>query len=422
MAILNFKYGTGTPSTYEQGTVYVSTDNKKIYIGDPSSASGTGFCAGDFIEVPVTTKGGQVTALKALKGPQQNVLYLTYNADDKYDLWKYDGTDFINLTKTGSILKLISDLTGVVEGINSNVSSLSTRMTDIEGVANAAMPKAGGTFTGPVILPMENNYPTEDGHAVYKKYVDAQDAATLQAAKESAAGLYTTKDDFGDLQTTVNNNNTNIINNYLKKTDAPGYNNIMTKAGGTFTGAVTLSGAPTVNLHAATKKYVDEAKAAAIKNTSDYYATKTDLNTLTSNVNDLKTNIGSLSNIMNFVGVTTSALADVDDTTKPIVVNGSNYDQEIGDVVIYNATEFVWNGTKWEKIGNTSAETEALTDLDERVDKLEAKTANSSELVKAVDKNASNINALDSRLSQAELNINKHEGQLTWGTFTSLNN
>jgi hypothetical protein len=30
-------------------------------------------------------------------------------------------------------------------------------------------------------------------------------------------------------------------------------------AGGTMTGAITLSGAPTANLHAATKQYVDDA-------------------------------------------------------------------------------------------------------------------------------------------------------------------
>ena len=46
MALLNFKYGQGTPAAYEQGTIYVSTDNKKIYVGDPSK-TGEGFCAGD---------------------------------------------------------------------------------------------------------------------------------------------------------------------------------------------------------------------------------------------------------------------------------------------------------------------------------------------------------------------------------------
>ena len=35
-------------------------------------------------------------------------------------------------------------------------------------------------------------------------------------------------------------------------------------AGGTLTGALVLAGAPTADLHAATKKYVDDAIAAAI--------------------------------------------------------------------------------------------------------------------------------------------------------------
>ena len=39
--------------------------------------------------------------------------------------------------------------------------------------------------------------------------------------------------------------------------------NAMPKSGGTFTGAVTLAGAPTTDLNAATKKYVDDTVAAA---------------------------------------------------------------------------------------------------------------------------------------------------------------
>jgi hypothetical protein len=35
----------------------------------------------------------------------------------------------------------------------------------------------------------------------------------------------------------------------------------MPTAGGTFTGAVTLAGAPTTDLNAATKKYVDDTVA-----------------------------------------------------------------------------------------------------------------------------------------------------------------
>lgn len=621
MAILNFKYGTGTPSAYEQGTVYVSTDNKKVYVGNPGGTGG--FCIGDFIEVSVTASKGQQAALKALKGPQQNVLYLTYNATDGYDLWKYNGTDFINLTKTGEILSLISALTEVVQDINTTVEGINTdlskyvlkseapgynnilteteaadkyyektvidnkftdlkgtstktlkeledaaaaaqtmadtakgiadgaaqgvvtltnkigsieegttvkayvdqakqgaidaaktaadaayptkedfntlagsvnslgsalgstnsnlesnflkkadaantyatkddentrettmrggyagtlkeindlasaakskadtnegnlatltttvsgygtRLTDVEGVADAAMPKSGGTFTGPINLPEVD--PTENTQAVHKKYVDDQDAATLNAAKEDAAKNYATKETVNTLTSNVNDHIANAEQVYLKQTSLPNIDKIAYTTGATFTGEVILAGAPDKDNEAANKKYVDDVKTYA----NNTFATKETVSTLDSKVDDLIEDIGSLSNIMNFVGVTTSTLTD-GATTKPIVVGGSNHTQEIGDVVIYDATEFVWNGTKWEKIGNTSAETEALADLDERVDKLEAKTANSSELVKAVDKNTSDIGALDSRLDQAELDIEDLQGQLTWGTFTSL--
>lgn len=622
MAILNFKYGAGTPSAYEQGTVYVSTDNKKVYVGNPGGTGG--FCIGDFIEVSVSASKGQQTALKALKGPQQNVLYLTYNTTDGYDLWKYNGTDFINLTKTGEILSLISALTDVVDGINSTVGNINTSLgsyvlkseapgyddilteeeaaatyetianhntsignlrtelvgvgasdsTDTikkaialagaaqtqanKGVADAATAQAKANEAAEGVQTLTNKI-GDVGTGTVKAYVDQAESDAVAEAKRVADLTYATIKDFEDLETTVSNNNsavTETLKDYLKSADAAstyatkadentrettmrggyagtlkeindlasaakskadtnegnlatltttvsGYGTRLTDVEGVASGAA--SGVSTINdrldgigaTKGAVKSAIDAAKEAAISsaktaadaayptkaqlettnsNLSDLttkvgtvettannakndittinsrlngigtgagavqtaintakegavsdaktyadntFATKETVSTLDSKVDDLIEGIGSLSNIMNFVGVTTSALTD-GATTKPVVVGGSNHTQEIGDVVIYNATEFVWNGTKWEEIGNTSAETEALADLDERVDKLEAKTANSSELVKAVDKNTSDIGALDSRLDQAELDIDGLQGQLTWGTFTSL--
>lgn len=51
-------------------------------------------------------------------------------------------------------------------------------------------------------------------------------------------------------------------------------NAAMPKSGGTFTGAVTLNGAPTVDLHAATKKYVDD-KASQLTTDMGGYVKKT---------------------------------------------------------------------------------------------------------------------------------------------------
>ena len=63
--------------------------------------------------------------------------------------------------------------------------------------------------------------------------------------------------------------------------------NYMPKSGGTFTGAVTLAGAPTADLHAATKKYVDDSASTAVANIIDSAPETLDtLNELAAALND----------------------------------------------------------------------------------------------------------------------------------------
>jgi hypothetical protein len=106
---------------------------------------------------------------------------------------------------------------------------------DISNVANAALPKAGGTVTGavtftgatttltmaaPIILA---GNPTSANHASSKAYVDAGDNANATAASNAQATA----------------------------------NAALARSGGTMTGFITLHEAPTLTLHAATKGYAD---------------------------------------------------------------------------------------------------------------------------------------------------------------------
>jgi hypothetical protein len=101
-----------------------------------------------------------------------------------------------------------------------DIQALTEQVADVSGVANAALPKNGGTMTGPLTLA---GAPTQDLQAATKKYVD----------------------------------------------DNSGKGALML-TGGTMTGPLTLSGAPTADLMAATKKYVDDrAKAAYFTKTSN---------------------------------------------------------------------------------------------------------------------------------------------------------
>lgn len=88
----------------------------------------------------------------------------------------------------------------------------------------------------------------------------------------------------------------------------------MPKAGGTFTGSVTLAGDPTANLHAATKQYVD---------------TKT----------------AGLTGAMHFRGTSTT-----DPTVGPTVTGVTSW--AAGDVVLYGSKEFVYDGKTWKELGD----------------------------------------------------------------------
>ena len=103
---------------------------------------------------------------------------------------------------------------------------------------------------------------------------------------------------------------------------------------------------------------------------------------------------------------------------KPIVKKGEKV--KAGDVVIYDATEFVYDGSVWQLIGNTSAETTALNALDGRVGGLEQRMTGLEGMTASTTTLISTVSDHETRLDQAELDIDGVQAQLTWGTFTSL--
>ena len=101
-----------------------------------------------------------------------------------------------------------------------------------QATADAALPKAGGTMTGKITL---DGAPTANLHAATKKYVDDNAGGTTdQTARNSAATALAAATAAGITATAA-----------------------LPRSGGTMTGKITLDGAPTANLHAATKAYVD---------------------------------------------------------------------------------------------------------------------------------------------------------------------
>ena len=116
-----------------------------------------------------------------------------------------------------------------------------------QATATAALPKAGGTMTGKLTL---DGAPTSNLHAATKKYVD-DNAGSTSATDQTARDAAKAAKDVADAALPL--------------------------AGGTMTGNLTLSGEPTNDLHAATKKYVD-ANAGGGGQTLKDFDTLPDLN------------------------------------------------------------------------------------------------------------------------------------------------
>ena len=68
-----------------------------------------------------------------------------------------------------------------------------------------------------------------------------------------------------------------------------------------------------------------------------------------------------------FLGVSTTAIAD--GATTPTTVNGKTVGA--GDIAMYGTSEFIWDGSKWVLLGDTTAEAAAINALEGRMDTAE---------------------------------------------------
>ncbi len=81
----------------------------------------------------------------------------------------------------------------------------------------------------------------------------------------------------------------------------------------------------------------------------------------------LQHKIEKVSNVVDFVGVTTTDIT-VAPETKNIELNGKIYTAQTGNLVLYGQTEFVWADNHWEELGNVTDITTLITELNDRLD------------------------------------------------------
>lgn len=158
--------------------------------------------------------------------------------------------------------------------------------------------------------------------AVLGKATDAASANTVHGAKAAAAAAQATA------------------------------NAAMPKAGGTFTGAVTLSGAPTAELHAATKKYVDEAKASAITTAAADATTKANAAKDAAAADATSKANQALTDAKAYADEKTAGLTGAMHYKGAVKAWPPTGAYVSGDVVLYGSKEYVYDGKSWHELGD----------------------------------------------------------------------
>lgn len=191
-------YGASLPAEYlPANSLFYHTSEKALYFSQDGTSwqavsnfythptftsrvlgnqTGTTLEYGGTFKIPsITVDGnGHVTA-----GSDQ-----TFTLPDEPEIPEVPDVE-ATVTGSGNVITNVSASGHTVTATKGFTAASQTDLDAVEATANAAMPKSGGTFTGAVTV----QTPTEDGHAATKKYVDDNDATTLQSAKDYADSI-----------------------------------------------------------------------------------------------------------------------------------------------------------------------------------------------------------------------------------------
>ena len=136
------------------------------------------------------------------------------------------------------------------------------------------------------------------------------------------------------------------------------------------------------------KTYADtnfDAKGAAeTARTEAISAANSHTNTEIGKVNDRIAAINtSIAGGVHFIGISTTEITDTG--TQTPTIDGWTGPVKTGDIVINNAgAEFIWDGTKWQKLGDTTAELERIADLEGHVNTLRGDENTTGSVAKAL--------------------------------------
>ena len=216
---------------------------------------------GDRIEIADSTGIQSFTPLAGLPsgftGSSQLTVRLNYTSSGSTWNW----TDY-SAQDPDARYYLKSSGTTNATNIATNTTNIATNTTNIA----TKMPLAGGTFTGAVSFDDNVVIKGDSTNGSGKITLNCENnthGVNIKAPPHSAGATYTLvlPDDTGTNGQALLTDGSGGLSWGTVTTDLSG---VLALSGGTMTGAITLAGAPTASLHAATKQYVDDNKIIAI--------------------------------------------------------------------------------------------------------------------------------------------------------------
>ena len=125
---------------------------------------------------------------------------------------------------------------------------------------------------------------------------------------------------------------------------------------GTSNGTISVGGEDVAVRGLGSAAYTESSAYAPASLSDQVKANKND-------ITSLKGTVAGLAAATRFLGITTTELID-DSTTSTIQIDDKDVKAQKGDVVIYGNSEFIWTGSKWEKLGDTTAEAQRITNIE----------------------------------------------------------
>lgn len=319
-----------------------------------------------------------------------------------------DGTE----AKPG-VLKNISDLQTLTGTHTSNINTLTGRVNAMDG-ANGSIKAAADAAAA--AQTSANNAQKDATQAL----ADAAAASALAGEKatldEVKALNYATKTEAENYAKAVRGETTETVASVDAKasaaaTAASNAQDAADAAQGDATAALNkfTNYTTTTDMNTAIQAVVtngsDTADSDTIKGVKKY--TDKEVDAVKTTINNLKSEIGNLTNVMNFIGTSST---DPKGESGPTVNDKDGQkitNFNIGDVIIYNAFEYVYTGSAWEIFGNVTADESRFEGIEDSIENLQG------ELETAQD----NIEALQGTVSGHDTSITDVTGRV--GTLES---